>query len=156
MKFRVPGITDAAILAYVASTKTPAKPLTRTGAPDAYNSPPVTTIPVLYQAAGTFETQLEQIITQKWLALFPMNDVEAWAERRRTGYPRGYAILQSDNPDVAKDQLVRRIIYPTNFYSTNKVETDKAVATLLGGPDKYSTRVWWDAKPLASYPVPTQ
>jgi hypothetical protein len=155
LKFRVPGITDATIAAYVTSTNTPAKPLTKTGTPDAYNSPPVATIPVIYQAAGSFETQLEQIITQKWLALFPMNDAEAWAERRRTGYPRGYAIIESTNPDVAKDQLVRRIIYPTQFYSANKVETEKAVATLLGGPDKYSTRLWWDAKPLSAYPTPT-
>ena len=30
-------------------------------------------IPVLYQTAGSFEKQLEQIITQKWIALFLMD-----------------------------------------------------------------------------------
>jgi hypothetical protein len=152
LKFRA-SVSDAVANAYINSTKTPAKPLDRFGKPDARNSPPVTDIPVLFDMSGSFERQLEQIITQKWLALFPMNDTEAWAERRRTGYPKGYAIIQSDNPALTRTQLVRRLIYPPNSYSTNKVATEKAL-TLLGGPDAYSTRLWWDAKPLASYPVP--
>jgi len=152
LKFRV-NASDAVVNNYISSTNLPAKPLDRFGKPDARNSPPVTDIPVLYDAAGGFERQLEQIITQKWLSLFPMNDTEAWAERRRTGYPRGYAVIQSDNPALTRTQLVRRLIYPPNSYSTNKVATEAALA-LLGGPDTYATRLWWDAKPLASYPVP--
>lgn len=152
IKFRTTA-SDAVIDAYVNSTKTPAKPLDRFGKPDVRNSPPVSDIPVLYQAGGSFERQLEQIITQKWLALFPMNDTEAWAERRRTGYPRGYAIVESANPALTRTQLVRRLIYPPNSYSTNRTATEAALV-LLGGPDTYATRLWWDAKPLASYPVP--
>ncbi len=152
LQFRV-NASDAVINAYINSTKTPAKPLDRFGKPDVRNSPPVSDIPVLYEAGGSFERQLEQIITQKWLALFPMNDTEAWAERRRTGYPRGYAVIQSDNPALTRTQLVRRLIYPPNSYSTNKAATEAALV-LLGGPDTYATRLWWDAKPLASYPVP--
>ncbi len=153
LKFRV-NASDAVVDAYVNSTKLPAKPLDRFGNPDSRNSPPVTDIPVKYDLTGSFERQLEQIITQKWLALFPMNDTEAWAERRRTGYPRGYAIIQSDNPALTRTQLARRLIYPPNSYSTNKAATEAALA-LLGGPDTYATRLWWDAKPLASYPTPT-
>lgn len=152
LKFRV-NASDAVINDYVISTKTPAKPLDRFGKPDARNSPPVTDIPVLFEVGGSFERQLEQIITQKWLALFPMNDTEAWAERRRTGYPRGYAVIQSDNPALTRTQLVRRLIYPPNSYSTNKTATEAALA-LLGGPDTYATRLWWDAKPLSAYPTP--
>ena len=153
LKFRTTA-SDAVINAYVASTKKPSKPLDRFGNPDARNSPPVTDIPVLYETGGSFERQLEQIITQKWLALFPMNDTEAWAERRRTGYPRGYAVIQSDNTALTRTQLARSLIYPPNSYSTNRAATEAAL-TLLGGPDSYATRVWWDAKPLASYPTPT-
>lgn len=153
IKFRT-NASDAVIDAYVNSTKLPAKPLDRFGKPDARNSPPVTDIPVIFETAGSFERRLEQIITQKWLALFPMNDTEAWSERRRTGYPRGYAIIQSDNPALTRTQLARRLIYPPNSYSTNKAATEAALA-LLGGPDTYATRVWWDAKPLASFPAPT-
>ena len=38
-------------------------------------------------AGGSKEEQLEQIITQKWIAVFP-NGNEGWAEVRRTDYPR--------------------------------------------------------------------
>lgn len=153
LKFRV-NAPDAVVNNYVSSTKLPAKPLDRFGMPDARNSPPVTDIPVLYDNAGSFERRLEQIITQKWLALFPMNDTEAWAERRRTGYPKGYAIIESANPDLTRTQLARRLIYPPNSYSTNGAATTAALA-LLGGKDSYATRLWWDAKPLAAFPTPT-
>lgn len=153
LKFRV-NASDAVVNSYISSTKLPAKPLDRFGKPDARNSPPVTDIPVLYDNTGSFERRLEQIITQKWLALFPMNDTEAWAERRRTGYPRGYAIIESANPALTRTQLARRLIYPSNSYSTNGAATTAAL-TLLGGPDTYATRLWWDAKPLSAYPTPT-
>ena len=37
------------------------------------------------------ETKLEKIITQKWIAMFP-EGCEAWAEQRRTGYPRLFPV----------------------------------------------------------------
>lgn len=37
--------------------------------------------------AAIKERNLERIITQKWIAIFPLG-VEAWSEHRRTGYPR--------------------------------------------------------------------
>ena len=37
--------------------------------------------------SGDREAQLEQIITQKWIAVYP-NGNEGWAEFRRTDYPR--------------------------------------------------------------------
>lgn len=146
--------SDAEINAYIISTKKPVAPKLANGSADQFNSPPVTDIPVLFETAGGFERQLEQIITQKWLALFPINDVEAWAERRRTGYPRGYAIIESRNPDVPATSLMRRLFYAPSAYTANGVATQAAVAS-LGGPDNNATRLWWDAKPLASYPVPT-
>lgn len=146
--------SDAVINDYIVSTKTPAAPLDKNGNPDKFNSPPVTDIPVLFDEGGSFERKLEQIITQKWLSLFPMNDVEAWTERRRTGYPRGYAIIESINPDVPATSLMRRLQFPPSAYTSNNAATVAAV-TALGGPDKNETRLWWDAKPLADYPVPT-
>lgn len=135
------------IEAYVTST---AKPVAIN---DKWNTPPMSDIPVLYQSAGSFETQLEQIITQKWLALYP-DGWEAWSERRRTGYPRGYEVINSLNPDVPKDKLMRRLTFaPAEF--SNNVKAVAEAKTLLGGPDNTSTRLWWDAKPLTDYPKPT-
>ena len=39
-------------------------------------------VKIAYNAAGTQEEQLEQIITQKWIAMFP-DGQEAWSEFRR-------------------------------------------------------------------------
>ncbi len=143
----VSSATVGQIAAYQSSTATPM------ALADKWNSPAMSDIPVLYDAAGSFERQLEQIITQKWIALYP-DGYEAWAERRRTGYPRGYALIGSDNAGLARTELARRVIYAPSEVTTNKVAYDAALG-LLGGPDDMKTRVWWDKKPLASYPVPT-
>jgi hypothetical protein len=153
LEFRI-GASNDVVVDYINSTKTPVSPTTSDGGTDPFNSPPVTDIPVVYQESGDFETQLEQIITQKWLALFPMNDWEAWAERRRTGYPRGYALIESLNPRVSKTELVRRLKFIPKEFSDNK-EAVEAAQKLLNGPDENDTRLWWDAKPLSDYPVPT-
>jgi hypothetical protein len=113
----------------------------------------VSDIPVAYQAIADFETQLEQIITQKWLALFP-DGWEPWSERRRTGYPVGYALIESLSPNLSEYDLARRREYPP-IEETSNAEGFKTALELLGGPDRMDTRVWWDAKPLESYPTPS-
>lgn len=143
----VPAITSAQIAAYQTSTATPA------ALADKWNTPAMSNVPVLYNPAGSFESQLEQIITQKWIAIYP-DGYEAWAERRRTGYPKGYALIGSDNPDLSKTDLARRVIYAPSEVTTNKVAYDAALL-LLGGPDNMKTRLWWDKKPLSDYPTPT-
>lgn len=139
--------TPTEVDAYLSSTNTP-MPLA-----DQWNSPAMTDIPVVYQSGAGFETQLEQIITQKWIALYP-DGKEAWAERRRTGYPRGYAIINSLNPDIPTTGMMRRLMFTTGEISTNAVAVE-AARELLNGPDANYTRVWWDAKPLDLFPTPT-
>lgn len=142
----VNGITNPQITAYQNTVTTPA-PLA-----DKWNSPAMSNIPVLYNATGSFEQQLEQIITQKWLAIYP-DGYEAWAERRRTGYPRGYALIGSENPDLSVTDLARRVIYAPSEVTTNR-DAYQAALGLLGGADNMKTRVWWDQKPLSAYPTP--
>jgi hypothetical protein len=129
------GITDAAAIAsYTASTSTPI-PLQ-----DAVNSPAMTDIPVAWSADPS--KQMEQIITQKWLALWP-NGHEAWAEYRRTGFPKLYPRISSENLKVPKDAIVRRTPYVVGEQQTNP----KGLATgisKLGGPDDETTRLWWN------------
>lgn len=136
--------TDASaaqIAAYISSTATPAPVL------DEWNTPPSSDIPVAFDAGGSQERQLEQIITQKWLALYP-DGWEAWTELRRTGYPRTYARLNSDNPDVGPNSIMRRLIFVEAEYSNNGPAVQEAVGLgEIGGNDKNSTRLWWDAKP---------
>ena len=134
------GASAAEIASYISSTQTPKAPQ------DPYGSPPVATIPVAFMAAGTQEQKLEQIITQKWLALYP-DGWEAWTEVRRTGYPRLYPRLNSENTDVPADQLMRRVTFVDSEFSNNAEAVNAAAQfpELVGG-DKNSTRLWWDAK----------
>lgn len=134
------GITDqSAIDTYINGTSLPIAPAPENG----WKTPPLTDIPVKFSTDP--EKQREQIGTQKWIALFP-GDMEAWAEMRRTGYPKMYPLIQSDNPDMPKDQMIRRIM----FVDIDRQSNGKAVAAaeaLLGpGGDKVSTRLWWDVK----------
>lgn len=131
------GITDAAaIQAYINGTSTPIA----LDAGHAVKSPPMTDIPVKW--ASTPEKQLEQVITQKWLSLYP-NGHEAWAEYRRTGYPKLYPRINSENPDVPADAVVRRTPYTQGEFNTNAQGVESGIK-LLGGPDNASTRLWWD------------
>lgn len=111
---------------------------------DKWNTPAMTDIPVRYQTNGSFEKQLEQIITQKWIALFP-DGWEAWTERRRTGYPVGYPIIESLNPDVPANAIMRRLKFVASEITTNALAVDDA-RKLLNGPDNNATKLWWDAR----------
>lgn len=138
----VPGITQAQINLYINSTSLP-KPVG-----DAWATPALSDIPVAYDGAGSKERRLEQIITQKWISLYP-NGWEAWAELRRTGYPKLYERLASDNPDVPANGIMRRLTFVSGEFAANASATQAAsnIPELKDrGGDKNSTRVWWDAK----------
>ncbi|WP_420321347.1 SusD/RagB family nutrient-binding outer membrane lipoprotein [Flagellimonas sp.] len=132
------GAAGAAIDAYIASANVPV--LYDAG------TQPVTDIPIAFDAGGGTERQLEQIITQKWIAIYP-NGWEAWAELRRTGYPKQYARVESQNPDVGVDEIMRRMVYVQSEFDTNGEAVSAAIALPeMSGGDKNSTKVWWDKK----------
>jgi hypothetical protein len=87
--------------------------------------------------------ELEQINTQYWIASL-LNGPEAFANFRRTGYPaltpNPYG--QPNNPDVPNGTFIRRLTYPTSELSVNTENVNAAIASQ--GPDKLSTRLWWD------------
>ena len=129
------GVTDATLInTYVSSVKTPAAP------GDFNNSPAVAQTPVKWSASTT--EQREQIGVQKWLAIFP-NGMEAWAEYRRTGYPKMYDVVKSDSPDLPQGTFIKRMPYPLTEETSNLEELNKGRA-LLGGKDNAATRLWWD------------
>ena len=140
------GISDAgAIAAYQASNATPIAP------DDDKQSPAVSSAPVAFRSSGSTSEKLEQITIQKWLALFP-EGVEAWADIRRSRQFKLYPVAQSDNPDLPNpadrnapsNNWIRRIPFIADEKQTNAAEVEKAV-NLLGGPDKITTPLWWDA-----------
>ncbi len=109
----------------------------------ANNSPALSTITISWNPAASNETNLERIITQKWIAMYPEGQ-EAWTEYRRTGYPKLFPVVNNNSNGTIDSQIqIRRLAYPANEYTTNGPAVQQAVQ-LLGGPDNGGTRVWWD------------
>lgn len=108
---------------------------------DAFLASPVATL------SGSPEQQLEQIIVQKNIALYPL-EYQNWAEWRRTGYP----ILQigPDNDDLM-GVIPRRMPWPQVEQTINSANYNEAEARLPGG-DLRLSRIWWDANPNGPYP----
>jgi hypothetical protein len=100
-------------------------------------------ITIAWNDAGTNEENLERIITQKWIAMFPEGQ-EAWSEFRRTGYPKIFPVVSNQSGGVVDTDIqIRRIPFVDSELSTNPNGVANAV-TLLGGADNAGTRVWWD------------
>lgn len=102
-------------------------------------------VKIAYDPTGTNEEQLEQIITQKWIALFP-DGQEAWSEFRRTGYPKIFpVVINNSGGDIDTDIQIRRINFVQSEINTNGTNVDIATS-YLKGPDNGGTRLWWDVE----------
>lgn len=129
------GVTDEeAITAYIASSSTPIAPN------DAINSPALSNTPIKW--ASDEATQLVQIATQKWLALYP-DGVEAWADLRRSDQLKLYDRVNSDNSDLPVNVLIKRLPFLTSDAQSNAAAVE-AAKSLLDGDDLPSTPLWWD------------
>ncbi len=82
---------------------------------------------------------LEQIITQKWVSLYTYG-YEAWAEFRRTGFPK---LTPAANPISVSKIIPLRQGYPTTERDLNGANYNAAL-TLLGGKDDLDVPLWWD------------
>lgn len=97
-----------------------------------------------YKNSNQKEEQLQKIITQKYLALYP-NAVEAWTEYRRTGYP--FIAKPADSQAPSRIGASSSCFAPERFrfgateYSTNPNMSE--VPALLGGEDQGATKLWW-------------
>ncbi|WP_318344526.1 SusD/RagB family nutrient-binding outer membrane lipoprotein [Flagellimonas baculiformis] len=96
-----------------------------------------------YLAANPFDAgnALEQINTQYWVAVF-LNEYEAYANWRRTGFPTLTPVSYDGNQ--SNGTIPRRLIYPTNEAVLNSSNYN-AVLTAQG-PDSFTTRMWWDVE----------
>ena len=86
---------------------------------------------------------LEEIIEQKWIALF-LNGYESWAEFRRTGYPDEVRTNPVNAPanETPEDVFPGRLIYPTNEAQINPNFSEGSTQ-----PNEMSTRMWWARDP---------
>lgn len=125
-----------------------------THTPDKYTDPAginnytgsTSTITIAWDNAANFETCLERIITQKWIANFPLGQ-EAWAEIRRTGYPKLMpVVVNNSGGTVSTLRGPRRLAYPQEERLNNQINYQQAVSSLLGGADNMGTDLWWAKK----------
>lgn len=119
-----------------------------TGGPDSYPNT-LTTLKVQWDEAADKETKQERIMIQKWIANYNLGN-EAWADYRRTGYPRLIPATDSGNKSgKIVDNVLgpRRMPYPLIEYTNNSANINAAIAGYLKGPDNMATDLWWDCKP---------
>lgn len=118
------------------------------GAPS--NEAYISAVLARFDAANT-EGKKEMVLTQKYIHLFQQG-FEAWAEYRRTLYPKSLVKPGEVTNDgvtfvVANPtgtDIVPRLKYDSNEYTLNKANVE-AAATSIGG-DLYTTRLWWAKK----------
>ena len=115
------------------------------GANNVTSAPELSTITIQWDAAATFAQQLERIITQKYIAMYPEGQ-EAWSEYRRTGYPKLWPnVVNTSSGLIPSAKGIRRLPFSIDEVNSNPAGVAGAV-TLLGGPDTGGTPLWWDVR----------
>ena len=133
-----------AVSAYMAQTNaTPVTYVDPTGDTENIESP--TKIGVKWNAADPDEVKLEKIITQKYIAAYPMS-FEAWVDLRRTGYPKLFEVLNADESDgsLKEGDIIRRLPFPGRTDPATQADIQATGLKALNGADVVGTRLWWD------------
>ena len=92
----------------------------------------------LAQPVVAYDGTLEQILLQKWIALW-MNGPEAWSDNRRTDLP---ALVPG--PDMFLSRIPVRLMYPDTEQSLNLTNLNAALAQQGMTSIDLVTPVWWD------------
>ncbi|MGV3557447.1 SusD/RagB family nutrient-binding outer membrane lipoprotein [Larkinella arboricola] len=94
-----------------------------------------------YKTTGSVAEQLEQISTQKWVALFLEDEFEIFANWRRTGYPK---LTPTNYPgNLTGGKIPTRFVIPDSEETYNRNNFIEA-RTRQGGTNTLSSVVWWD------------
>ncbi len=100
----------------------------------------VSDITIQWNDFDSMERKMERLITQKWLAMWPLGQ-EAWSDIRRTGYPKIFPLASKTALTI---QTANRIPFSSDEYLNNKENMPEAL-NLLNGPDNYETKMWWQS-----------
>jgi hypothetical protein len=94
-----------------------------------------------FKTAGTMAQQMEQIQTQKWVALFLEDEYEIFSNWRRTGYP---SLTPTNYPgNLTGGKIPTRFVIPDSEGIYNKTNFEEA-RSRQGGTNTLSSLVWWD------------
>ncbi|GMQ29773.1 SusD/RagB family nutrient-binding outer membrane lipoprotein [Algoriphagus confluentis] len=90
-------------------------------------------------AAASAEDKLRLIGEEYWAATY-LNDIESWANWRRTGYP---VLTPTQDPNAEEGNFIpRRLRYWESEIGSNP-ENYQAAISRMGG-DLFATKMWWD------------
>ncbi|HEY1112213.1 MAG TPA: SusD/RagB family nutrient-binding outer membrane lipoprotein [Chitinophagaceae bacterium] len=87
---------------------------------------------VNFPAGASTEQKIEAIITQKWVSMNGTQNVEAWTEWRRTGYPDFFVVSTTSN--IGNVFPVRLLYAESEIARNPNTPAQKAV----------TDKVWWD------------
>jgi hypothetical protein len=143
VSFEENNVTGSA--AYIANATSVPIAFTDNALSSGYNAVAPSNITILWNASATIETNLERIITQKWIALYP-DGPEGWAEFRRTGYPKLLPVVSNNSNGTINSAIqIRRIPFPQSEYNNNNAGVQVGISK-LSGQDNGGTKLWWDKK----------
>lgn len=137
LSFEQHGATS--VSAYLSSDTAPAEHV------DDYNSSYSIAATSTVGPAWDGNDQLERILIQKWIAMYPYG-FEAWCDIRRTGFPKLFPVADNlSNGVVSTQRGMRRVPFSRAEFDTNNANVTAAIA-LLGGEDTGATDLWWAKK----------
>lgn len=116
--------------------------------PDGTNSHASTlsSVTIKWNESASVAEKQERIIVQKWIANWQLGN-EAWADYRRTGYPKLIPVKENKSGGlVDSEKGPRRMPYPLDEFVSNLQNVQFAVANYLSGADNMATDVWWASK----------
>ena len=117
----------------------------------AYSATNKSKVTIAWNESDSAEKKLEKIITQKWIANFPLG-LEGWSDFRRTGYPYIYPPYNNlSNGECSDDRGQRRVRFSADEYLRNSANTLNAVKMLSSGRDSDGTDLWWALKEGSKY-----
>jgi len=83
---------------------------------------------------SSMSMRIRSIITQKWVSMCGNQNLEAWIEWRRTGFPDFF--IQSKTSILGSGKFPRRLLYPSDEITSN---------SNFPGQKLLTDKVWWDA-----------
>lgn len=98
---------------------------------NAYLSSPL----VAYDNTANLNTQLEKVMTQKYMIMFHQGQWTSYYDYLRTGYP--------NFPLQTGTTAPYRFRYPQSEYNTNNANLKAALTSQFGGTDNISSITWW-------------
>ena len=103
----------------------------------------------MWNDGATLDQKLDKIITQKYIAGFPDNSWEAWADQRRLlkpalvpiEDPMGSGVTKYESGAIGHQYFIEKILLPSTEAIDDPVEYAKVQAN-----DKITVPVWWTGR----------